>query len=384
MAWGNPHSTIMRRGRCLYLIPTIWVKFRNKTTQAVGFLLRVQNVKCQLSKERVMTTTSSGNASAQWWRGLTLVLLATLALSLQNVLVRIAQSAKPMPILGGLSQLGGYVTPDPGNPFQVPLLVLLMRISFVVPILWLMLPAIKSGAWAEAKQVITGKDRMLQLRIVAAGIFLFMSQTCIYLAINQLGPATAVTIFFIYPTVTTLLAWRFFGDRPSLQQWLAIAVIYAGCTWLSFSAPTAQFKTDLTGILAAVVSGVVFAMEGILAQSCFGKVNPAIFTGLIFTVEWIALLGITLPFIHLDINTGVVLMGGLLCLATLSGYLFNNFGIKAIGAASTAIIGSSGPAVTSILALILVSDVLKTEQWIAILLVSFGVLLMNWARINKR
>lgn len=48
-----------------------------------------------------------------------------------------------------------------------------------------------------------------------------------------------------------------------------------------------------------------------------------------------------------SVNTGLMLMGGLLSLATLSGYLFNNFGIKAIGAASTAVIGSSGPAVTS-------------------------------------
>jgi drug/metabolite transporter (DMT)-like permease len=77
-------------------------------------------------------------------------------------------------------------------------------------------------------------------------------------------------------------------------------------------------------------------------------------------------------------------MAGLLSLATLSGYLFNNFGIKNIGAASTAIIGSSGPAVTAILALGILGDSLQGPQWLSIVLVTSGVLLMNLAKLSKR
>ena len=329
-----------------------------------------------------MTVTprdSASTPSSQWWRGVILVLFATLCLSLQNILARVAQSPRVLPILGGLTQLGGYVAKD-ADKLQVSLLVLLIRISFVIPILWLIMPMIKQEAWGEARQVVTGRDQTLKLQIVAAGLLLFLSQTSIYFSISQVGPATAVTIFFIYPTVTTLLAWRLFGERPSLQQWLAIVLIYIGCIWLTFSGPNAKLKGDFIGIASALVSGVVFAMEGVIAQFCFRKINPATFTGLIFTVEWLALLAVTLPFIHLDINGGLLLMGALLCLATLSGYLFNNFGIKAIGAAPTAIIGSSGPAVTAILGLLVLSDILKPVQWAAILLVTVGVILMNLAR----
>lgn len=327
--------------------------------------------------------TSESSSSAQWWRGLVLVLLATLALSLQNVVARIAQSPKALAILGGITDLGGYIDPH-ADKLQISLLVLFLRVSFVVPILWLILPTIKSGAWGEARQIINGSDKGLQLRIVAAGLLLFLSQTTIYLSIASIGPATAVTIFFIYPTITTLLAWRLFQERPSWQQWVAIVLIYIGCIWLSFSVPNAKFQTDFTGIITAVISGVVFAMEGIIAQSCFSKINPATFTGMIFTVEWIALSAVTIPFIHFDLNAGLLLMGGLLCLATLSGYLFNNFGIKTIGAASTAIIGSSGPAVTAILGLIILGDQLKLEQWAAIVLVTIGVILMNLAKARRR
>ncbi len=322
-------------------------------------------------------------ASVRWWRGLVLVLLATLFLSLQNILVKIAQSPKPLLVLGGLFKLGGYVTPDPNNPFQVSFLVLLVRISFVVPLLWLLLPKLNPNTWSEVRYVIAGSDRYLKLRIVAAGFLLFLSQTSIYLAINRVGPATAVTIFFIYPTVTMLLAWKLFGERPVWQQWVAIALIYTGCVWLAFGASQTGFKTDAFGLLAAVASGVVFALEGVIAQSCFSRVNPATFTGMVFTIEWLALLVVTLPFIHISLNGGLLLLGALLSCATLLGYLFNNFGIQVIGAAATAIIGSSGSAVTALLGVFFLSDVLNVTQWSAILLVTIGVVLMNITRLNK-
>ena len=280
-------------------------------------------------------------------------------------------------------KLGGYVTPDPGDPFQVPLLVLLVRISFVVPLLWAILPALKPGTWAEAGQVMTGSQQRLKLQIVAAGFFLFLSQTSIYLAISKVGPATAVTIFFIYPTVTTLLVWWLFGDRPRWQQWAAITLIYGGCTWLAFSAQNAAFKTDPSGLIAAATSGIVFALEGILAQACVKQMNPATFTGMVFTVEWLILLAIALPSVHLSLNGGLLLVGGLLCCATLAGYLFNNFEIQAIGAAPAAIIGSSGPAVTALLGFVFLSDSLQPAQWLSILLVTSGVVLMNLVKSKQ-
>ena len=135
--------------------------------------------------------------------------------------------------------------------------------------------------------------------------------------------------------------------------------------------------------MEAMFSGVVFAMEGIIAQYCFTKVNPATFTGLIFSVEWIALIAVAIVSGTIQFNLGLLWMGALLSLATLSGYLFNNFGIQQIGAASVAIIRSSGNAVTAVLAGLILGDVLKLQQWLSILLVSSGVLLMNWAKTAK-
>jgi drug/metabolite transporter (DMT)-like permease len=149
------------------------------------------------------------------------------------------------------------------------------------------------------------------------------------------------------------------------------------------------WRANFWGISSAVLSGIVFAMEGIIAQSCFNKISPATFTGLIFAVEWLLLMAVyflvnATTRTAIPINSGLILMGALLSLATLSGYLCNNFGIRAIGAASTAVIGSSGPAVTAVLSLLILGDLLTGSQWAAILLVSLGVLLMNLARLQSR
>jgi drug/metabolite transporter (DMT)-like permease len=331
------------------------------------------------------TSETSTVPPSQWWQGLILVLLATLFLSIQNVLVRIVQynGAYPLKILGGLIPSNVYVTPDPNNPLQVPLLVLLVRIAFVVPLLWTVLPVLRPGSGEQAISVLRGYNPRLLMKVIAAGVLLFLSQTGTYLAISKVGPATALTVFFIYPVITTLLAWKLFGDRPSWKQWIAIGLIIGGCIWVLFSTiPGAKFSNDLVGIVSAAFAGIVFALEGIIAQSCFNKINPATFTGLIFTVEFVVLLLVCLAFVHINLSQGLIVMGLLLCFATLLGYLFNNFGIKSIGAASTAIIGSSGPAVTAILSVVILND--KIPSWEAIFLVTVGVVLMNLEKIKKK
>jgi drug/metabolite transporter (DMT)-like permease len=333
----------------------------------------------------ISTSETSAAPPSQWWRGLILVLLATLFLSIQNVLVRIVQynGKYPLKILGGLIPSNVYVEADPTNPLQVPLLVLLVRIAFVVPLLWSVLPVLRPGAGEQAISVLRGYNPRLLIKVIAAGVLLFLSQTGTYLAVSIVGPATALTVFFIYPVITTLLAWKLFGDRPSWKQWVAIGLIIGGCIWVLFSTiPGAKFSSDLVGVIAAAFAGIVFALEGIIAQSCFNKINPATFTGLIFTVEFVVLLIVCVAFIHINLSQGLLVMGLLLCFATLLGYLFNNFGIKSIGAASTAIIGSSGPAVTAILAVLILND--KTPSWEAIFLVTIGVVLMNLEKINKK
>ncbi len=331
------------------------------------------------------TSETSNAPSSQWWQGLGFVLLATLFLSIQNVLVRIVQynGKYPLKILGGLFPANVYVEADPANPLQVPLLVLLVRIAFVVPLLWVVLPVLRPGSGEQAISVLKGYNPRLLIKVIAAGVLLFLSQTGTYLAVSIVGPATALTVFFIYPVITTLLAWKLFGDRPSWKQWVAIGLIISGCTWVLFSTiPGAKFSTDLVGVIAAAFAGIVFALEGIIAQSCFHRINPATFTGLIFTVEFVVLLLVCIFFIHINLSQGLIVMGLMLCFATLLGYLFNNFGIKSIGAASTAIIGSSGPAVTAILAVLILND--KTPSWESIFLVTIGVVLMNLEKINKK
>lgn len=79
---------------------------------------------------------------------------------------------------------------------------------------------------------------------------------------------------------------------------------------------------------------------------------------------------------------GGILLGGL----TLMGYLFNNFGVRLMGAAQASIVASSGPVLTALLAYLLTpgeKSTLQFIQWIGVVLVTVGVLALSFERLNN-
>ena len=54
------------------------------------------------------------------------------------------------------------------------------------------------------------------------------SKHYMYIALGSIPTGIATTIFFIYPTITILLMWAFFRDKPSLPLVFAMVTIYIG------------------------------------------------------------------------------------------------------------------------------------------------------------
>jgi drug/metabolite transporter (DMT)-like permease len=69
--------------------------------------------------------------------------------------------------------------------------------------------------------------------------------------------------------------------------------------------------------------------------------------------------------------------GAWLGVLTLFSYLLNNFAIRYAGASLASIVGATGPAITALLALVLIGEALLTRQWLGMSLVVIGVLGLN-------
>ncbi|MBD2104273.1 EamA family transporter [Leptolyngbya sp. FACHB-261] len=286
--------------------------------------------------------------------GLVLVLFSSLLLALQNVLVQFGLTAQGS---GALEQT-----------FSNSLQILFLRVLFVVPLLWLIAGRLRPR-WPEVGQLFAPVNRGLGWRVVGSGVFLFVSQLCLYLAIGTLQAGPATTVFFIYPTVTALLAWLVFRDRINWLRLLAIPVVYVG-VFLTLGYAGGQL-VDPLGSTAAIVSGVTFAISLILSDTCFPKIHPVSLMVLNFSIV-LLLSCIGLPLMDWS-NWALLPLCLALALMTLGSYLAYYVGIRMVGAAPASLVASLGPAFTVLLAWGILRETLPQAQAAGLVLVTLGV-----------
>lgn len=314
--------------------------------------------------------------------GLLLVLLSSVALSFHNVVVKII--FREQTVLG-LGTLGGVITPGLGNS----LLILWMRMLIVVPMLAAIAGFLYPPMWSDLKRFLLARDRSPLWTVMSSGGFLFLSQVLIYLALAQIPAGTAITIFFIYPTITVLLAWKVFGDRPTLFRVLVMLVICLGGVLALPQVTGGPSGNAFLGSLAAAGSGIAFAGYVILTGLCTRKLNPVPVSLIQFmTIFVLSSVVLMLPLPALSIKMQPTMWPGFMvsCLvlgaATLLGYLCTNIGIRLIGPAPASIISATGPAFTAILAFLIIQDQLQSQQWIGVILVTLGVAGLNFERMR--
>lgn len=353
-----------------------------------GSLQNEAGLATQPTPEPVVAPSTPPVRRSAFNTGLLLILLSSLALSFQNVVTKIILKERSVWLLG---DLGGFITPSPGNS----LLILAMRMLLVVPLMLLVAPWIYRRTWSDIRGLFAQSKRTLLGWVIASGAALFLSQFFIYIALGNIPTGVATTIFFIYPTVTILLAWQLFGNRPTFSLILAMLTIYVG-VFLSLPQVAGPKSGNVgLGVTTAIASGIAFAVYVILTQVCAQKLklHPVPFSVINFTTILVLSCGslaiangLGLTFFKSNVAPqmwGPLWVGtAVLALTTLFGYLLNNFGVPLIGAALAAVVGATGPALTSILAWGLISENLQPIQGIGIMLVTLWVLGISVERMQ--
>jgi drug/metabolite transporter (DMT)-like permease len=316
--------------------------------------------------------------------GFLLILVSSLVLSFQNVVITVILNKSE--IFGGLFRTGGFILPSLGNS----LLILWLRMVVVVPLMGVLATVLYPGIWRDIKLFAQSKDWSLFIQVLSSGFFLFLSQVLIYLALGPISPGVAITIFFVYPIFTVLLAWVLFGDRPSLFRSVIIIFVLLGVVLIALPSSGAG-KLNALGVSAAIGSGITFAFYVILTQACAKKLNPIPFSWINFVVilAFSSLSLFTLPeslLFEVDSRMWPSLIISCLVLGgtTLLSYLFNNIGISMIGAARASILGATGPALTALLAWAIIQRALYPQQIWGMLLVSLGVAALSFERLRSQ
>lgn len=330
-----------------------------------------------LDEDLGTTQNQAVKRTNEWWYGFLLVLGASIVLSLQNILVRVIFSSSN---ILGMFKFGGLIEPTVQHSFTL----LLLRMLFATPIMWLVAKFLfRVDVLRDFQQLITPSRRLLFGRVAFSALLQFTSFAFIYVALGILNPGLAVTLFFIFPTVTVLMAWFLFGDRPSKERWVVIGIIYIGImlTYNIFSIN----KPDTWGVVSAMLSGIAFAGYIITSQACFKQLNPVSFTSMNFAIILLLCLG-TLPFTvsSISLSPPLIFMCFLIALTTLGGYLLTSFGTKLMGAAQASIVSASGPVFTTFLAFTILGNQLGVIQLFGVFLVTGGVGLLSLQNMYKK
>ncbi|MFQ4139532.1 EamA family transporter [Nodosilinea sp. PGN35] len=340
--------------------------------------------------EATALETSSPSALPDLQLGLLMVVLSTLALSLHNVIVG---------VIGYGALLLGQIPVAAVLPLTIPssLLLLWLRMVVVVPLLALVAPRIYPHVGRDLRQIFQSADRRPLVQVIASGGFLFLSQVLIYKAIADVGPGVAVTLLFMYPLITVPLAWFLFGDRPTPLRLVVMFAISMGIVFTALPRIYSDLSGDsvsLWGVGAALLASIAFALFLVSMQLCFKRLHPVPVSLLQFSTIFIltSLILIVGSFFGLDPGEptrplGLYIGAGLLGLLTLLGYLFNNYGVKLLGASQASIVAASGPVVTAILAYLITpgeKSALLFIQWMGVILVTLGVISLSLERLASQ
>lgn len=303
--------------------------------------------------------------------GLGLVLLSVIVMSLHYVLVGVVGNVSQ---LFGQQAIGGYLSL---NNFSNSALLLWIRMLVVVPAMVGLATYLHPPTLRDVRAFSRSKDRRTLWGVIGSGIFLFVSQVMLYIAIGQLGPGAAVTTLFIYPVGMLIFSWLLFAEKLTMSRLGIIVAILLGAILALYPLLMAQ-TAPMGGIVAGILSALTFTCYLIAMQIGARKIHPipvsliqfaTMFVLSSFSLIVLGIQGQPTDWTQLLI-TGLVL-GGL----TIGSYALNYFGIRAIGAARSSIIAASTPTLTALLAFLLVPGGLTTlnlVQMAGILIVTLG------------
>ncbi|MBE9128969.1 MULTISPECIES: EamA family transporter [unclassified Coleofasciculus] len=309
--------------------------------------------------------------------GLLLVLLSLLALAFENVLVHIIFNSSPL--TGVSAPIGGFIVPTVGNT----LLILWLRMLVIVPLMAIFATGFYPFMWRDIQQFLRSQDWGLFANLVGSGFLLFLSKVLIFLALGSIAPGVAVTVFFIYPIVLLLL-----GDRFNrFSSFLIFSSVMVG--FVLATLPTGgSGELSRVGVTVAAASGITFALHLLLMQLSAKKLHPIPILWLNLAIVLIvSAFSLVIPLppswsfeVEPSLWSSVIISGLMLGGVTLLSYVFNYLGIARLGAASASVLGATLPALTALVALILVQSTMQLWQILGMVFVTVGVAALGFER----
>ncbi|MEM8503618.1 MAG: DMT family transporter [Cyanobacteria bacterium P01_D01_bin.1] len=314
--------------------------------------------------------------------GIVLVLLSAVFLAAQNVVSRVFFVPS---LLFGRIDFGGFISADLSNV----IMLLAIRMAMMAGLLMAIAPYLYPDTFLALKRL--SRSPKVFGAATGSAICIFCGLTLLYTALSQIAAGVAIAAFFIYPAITVLLARFCFNQKLRPYQLALMVIIFIGVILTNASPSSTSAEITRTflglkpGLWYGLGAGLCFGLYGIFAELCLKSQSQPLhpvpfslftFMGVSSLATFSLLLG---PPIAVSSSAWPTLLWMTLFSAslTLVAYILNNFGIRYIGAALTALISASSPALTALFAWVTLQEALQPQQSAGVVLVTIGVAILS-------
>lgn len=264
--------------------------------------------------------------------------------------------------------------------------LMLLRMTLALPVYLFI------GMFIISKQKLLQQKNRLPLKhwFAAAFVGLFGYYLATYLDLKGLELANAQLeriILYAYPTLVMVLGAIIFKHKVTKQQLGALALCYAGIFCIFLQDLSLQGEQVIQGSLLILLSALSYAIYMLFSKKSIDRLGSLLFTCISMTSATFATIihtGIIIVFGGLD-SSGLnsnnwefsnELMAIILLLtfaATVVPSFMISEAVKRIGAANAALTGTVGPIMTSIMAVVLLSEIFTLYHGLGMVLVILGV-----------
>ncbi len=229
------------------------------------------------------------------------------------------------------------------------------------------------------------------LFLLIYGLELSLFNTLWTMSVYLNGAAVSTVLAYSSAAFTALLGWRFLRETISPAKALAVTLSLLGCVFVSGAYHRAAWQVNSLGILTGLLAGLAYAVYSLLGRTASRRnMNPWVTLAYTFLFAALFLLGFNLVSARLSGSAPVEVLFhwggdllGWLVLAilavgpTVSGFGFYMVSLTYLPASVANLIATLEPALTAILAYLILSERFTFPQLFGSALIIAGVLLLR-------
>lgn len=249
--------------------------------------------------------------------------------------------------------------------------LMLMRVSISVPVILITL------FWMEGSRAfkVTAKEVLILAFMGIAGLGCAMLFS--FYSLELIDASLSTLVVYTYPALTVVFLMIFFREKAGPGKFISLAITSMGLIMVVRADQADFLALNIMGVVFALIAAICFAMYNVLSQKVLKGISPIRVTSycMVFLGGFFGLIFQGGPYPETLTVWGIAAV-----LAIFSGFLpfiLFLYGIKRIGAAKTAIVGSIGPAFTVLWAYMLLGEDLDIIQLSGMVMLILGVMALK-------